>query len=64
MPPPMDFPKDGNGVTMSRSFTAGEGAGGHATESECVPPAHGEGEHLCLQMLAGTRRMVESFDWS
>jgi hypothetical protein len=63
MPPPTDFPKDNNGNTMSRSFGAGEGAEGHATEGHGVP-AHGEGEHLCLKMLAGTRRMVDTYDWS
>jgi hypothetical protein len=62
-PPPMDFPKDSNGNTMSRSFTAGEGAGGHAAEGH-GSPEHGEGEHLCLKMLEGTRRMVDTFDWS
>ena len=62
-PPPLDFPKDSNGNTMSRSFTAGAGAGGHATGGECQP-AHGDGEHLCLKMLEGTRRMVDTFDWS
>jgi hypothetical protein len=63
MPPPTDFPKDSNGNTMSRSFKAGESVGGHATEGHGVP-AHGEGEHLCLKMLEGTRRMVDTFDWS
>ena len=62
-PPPLDFPKDSKGNTMSRSFTAGVGAGDHATGSECQP-AHGDGEHLCLKMLEGTRRMVDTFDWS
>lgn len=62
-PPPVDFPKDSNGNTMSRSFEAGGGSGSHATGSECQP-AHGDGEHLCLKMLEGTRRMVDTFDWS
>lgn len=62
-PPPMDFPKDSNGNTMSRSFGAGGNVEGHAMGAECVP-AHGEGEHLCLKMLEGTRRMVDAFDWS
>lgn len=62
-PPPMDFPKDSSGNMMSRSFTAGEGAGGHAAEGH-GSPAHEEGEHLCLKMLEGTRRMVDTFDWS
>jgi hypothetical protein len=25
--------------------------------------AHGKGEHLCLKMLAGTRKMVDGLDW-
>lgn len=60
MPPPMDFPKDNNGNVMLRSMTVGEGAGGHAIGSECDPAQ----EHLCLKMLEGTRRMVDTFDWS
>lgn len=62
-PPPLDFPKDSNGITMSRSFGAGEGAAGHVTEGHGLP-AYGGGEHLCLKMLEGTRRMVDTFDWS
>jgi hypothetical protein len=60
MPPSMDFPKDKDGNLMSRSMTVGEGAGGHAIGTECDPAQ----EHLCLKMLEGTRRMVDTFDWS
>lgn len=60
MPPPTDFPKDKNGNVMSRSMIAGDGAAGHATGAECDTAQ----EHLCLKMLEGTRRMVDTFDWS
>lgn len=62
-PPPTDFPRDNTGDAMSRRFTASGSADGHAMGGECVP-AHREGEHLCLKMLEGTRRMVDTFDWS
>lgn len=53
MPPAGDFPRDGAGNVMSRSFRPAGEAG------DCAQ----QGEHLCLKMLAGTRRMVEAFDW-
>ena len=63
MPPPTDYPKDRNGNTMSRSLEVDDGASNHGAGSECAT-AHGGGEHLCLKMLEGTRRMVDTFDWS
>lgn len=62
MPPSYDFPKDGEGNALMKAIrpvgsmdgSAGDGHGAHAG---------GEGEHLCLKMLAGTRRMLEAFDW-
>jgi hypothetical protein len=55
MPCLEDYPKDkeGNPVLAAGLATSGNGVGN----------GHGEGEHLCLKMLAGTRRMVDGFDW-
>jgi hypothetical protein len=55
MPCLEDYPKDKEGNPV---LAAGLAAGGHG-----VGNGHGEGEHLCLKMLAGTRRMVDGFDW-
>lgn len=63
MPPPTDFPKDSDGNMMPRNLEASGNDAGHRTGSECMQ-AQGEAEPLCLKMLAGTRRMVDGFDWS
>lgn len=57
-PPAQDFPRGGDGEFLSRDFRL---AGGCGNGSE---KAFEKEEHLCLKMLAGTRRMVESFDWT
>jgi hypothetical protein len=63
MPPPSDFPKDSNGNRLQRDLTPGGHGVGHVAGSQCVT-ANGEEEPLCVKMLAGTRRMVDGFDWS
>jgi hypothetical protein len=55
MPCLEDYPKDKEGIPV---LAAGLAAGGNHAGN-----GHGEGEHLCLKMLAGTRRMVDGFDW-
>lgn len=67
MPPVQeDQPRDKDGVPMSRRLgregpEEGGGDGGGCQIGRAQ--VHGEGEHLCLKMLAGTRRMVDGFDW-
>jgi hypothetical protein len=63
MPPPADFPKDSNGNVLQRDFTPGGHGEGHGAASHCAT-ANGDEEPLCVKMLAGTRRMVDGFDWS
>lgn len=59
-----DFPKDKEGNYVSRKFGGTEGGDGREKAgSNGEGQGHEEGEHLCLKMLAGTRRMVEGFDW-
>lgn len=63
-PPPQDYPRDKDGNVMSRALSAGQDVGGVAGDDSHVGGhGHEKGEHLCLKMLAGTRRMVETFDW-
>jgi hypothetical protein len=59
-PPSLDHPRDQAGNPMSRAFSMGpESASGR----EEGTGSHGKGEHLCLKMLAGTRKMVDGLDW-
>jgi hypothetical protein len=63
----VDFPRDREGGLISRSFEIGDGDGrvgeaGGGGESD-GGHGHGKGEHLCLEMLAGTRKMVDGLDW-
>lgn len=66
-PPVQDQPRDKDGHPMSRSL--GMGSSSSAGEGEIEgcengrAQVHGQEEHLCLKMLAGTRRMVDGFDW-
>jgi hypothetical protein len=64
-PSSMDHPRDATGSLISRTFSMGpECEGGRVGEDGSTHVyAHGKGEHLCLKMLAGTRRMVEGLDW-
>ena len=58
-PPSFDHPRDRTGNAMSRTFEMGVGrVGGEGDREEL-----GKGEHLCLKMLAGTRKMVDGLDW-
>jgi len=61
-PPSLDHPRDKTGSLISRTFSMGPecGSGGRVDESGS---SRGKGEHLCLKMLAGTRRMVDGLDW-
>jgi hypothetical protein len=58
-PPSFDHPRDRTGNAMSRTFEMGGGRVGGEGEREEL----GKGEHLCLKMLAGTRKMVDGLDW-
>ena len=59
-PPSLDHPRDKTGGLISRTFSMGPECGsGEGTGSN----AHEKGEHLCLKMLAGTRKMVDGLDW-
>lgn len=59
-PPPTDFPRDKDGAPIPRVLPSNVHSGSHAGEG-----THGQeqGEHLCLKMLAGTRLMIDGFDW-
>ena len=64
--PPLsvDFPRDQTGELISRTFSMGsECRDGLTEEGAAGSREHGKGEHLCLKMLAGTRRMVDMLDW-
>jgi len=65
-PPSLDHPRDKTGSLISRTFSMGPECGsGRMGESESSNAhAHGKGEHLCLKMLAGTRKMVDGLDWA
>lgn len=59
-PPSLDHPRDKTGSLISRTFSMGPECGsGEGMGSN----AHEKGEHLCLKMLAGTRKMVDGLDW-
>jgi hypothetical protein len=66
-PPSFDHPRDQTGNVMSRTFEMGsESRGGGGSGEQGVGErehANGKGEHLCLKMLAGTRKMVDGLDW-
>lgn len=64
-PPSIDHPRDKTGNPMSRTFSMGpECRSGSVAEGESSQAhGHGKGEHLCLKMLAGTRKMVDGLDW-
>ena len=62
----VDFPRDREGNLVSRSFEMGKSGGMVGEEGGGEGESgreHEKGEHLCLKMLAGTRKMVDGLDW-